>query len=477
MPKSLSTTLTFYPAYCFSLSPTYNTWARLTAADVHALHERPGFEGQKLYFHLNHPIKWVRLVGVIVAFEILPTLWIMILDDSSGATIELTSIVHTTNEEAGAWAENTAFRHDILNVPWIVSERNEKRAKREAEGLNRTHKSKHERRHKVNQAPLESRCNEAEKMKRKREEDMQEREIEKKKQDGDRRRREEEKRRQDERRRAAAELANSTLPTTNTSSINALAAGAPKYTCNGKLFGRNLNVRSCTEALNSMANLDVPRTFGQRGKGDWDIPLPFRFLSNDGLCAVDLSLKAGTAFDTAIPTTMKLNAEAVLNICVKGSPNQGGVATNLGENGALSIRMTPYRPNVQCEGPGTGPPPMTCRRILDVLPVDGTQRKFGRVEDPEVQVVVPQKWTTVAQRCAVTLNTISSTDVSDWYKLWAAAIAVEVMCVEAKGQGGVAIGLGKEGNLFIEIKDLRLHPPSVTSVLSLNTAAPDLSSS
>lgn len=45
---------------------------------------------QKLFFYLNHPIQWIRLVGVIVALDIFPTRWIMILDDSSGATIEIT---------------------------------------------------------------------------------------------------------------------------------------------------------------------------------------------------------------------------------------------------------------------------------------------------------------------------------------------------------------------------------------------------
>ena len=46
--------------------------------------------GQNLYFHLNHPIKWIRLVGVIVALDVYPTRWIALLDDSSGATIEIT---------------------------------------------------------------------------------------------------------------------------------------------------------------------------------------------------------------------------------------------------------------------------------------------------------------------------------------------------------------------------------------------------
>ncbi len=130
MPTPPPAPLTFYPAYCFPLSPTHNTWARLTAAQVHALCERTGFEGtyilsfspslsshiytspptpiptarrakpsnlyparplgQNLFFHLNHPIKWIRLVGVIVALDLYPTRWIALLDDSSGATIEIT---------------------------------------------------------------------------------------------------------------------------------------------------------------------------------------------------------------------------------------------------------------------------------------------------------------------------------------------------------------------------------------------------
>ena len=50
----------------------------------------PDSLGQNLYFHLNHPIKWIRLVGVIVALDVYPTRWIALLDDSSGATIEIT---------------------------------------------------------------------------------------------------------------------------------------------------------------------------------------------------------------------------------------------------------------------------------------------------------------------------------------------------------------------------------------------------
>jgi len=45
-----------------------------------------------------------------------------------------TAFVRTTNEEAEAWAQTTAFRRDILSKPWVVSDQDERRARRRAEG-------------------------------------------------------------------------------------------------------------------------------------------------------------------------------------------------------------------------------------------------------------------------------------------------------------------------------------------------------
>lgn len=81
--------LTYYPRYLFSQSPVYNQYSKLTAVDIFALRTIPGYEGkssfgksvlkpswltnfvlgQNIYFHLNHPIRWVRLVGIVVSFE------------------------------------------------------------------------------------------------------------------------------------------------------------------------------------------------------------------------------------------------------------------------------------------------------------------------------------------------------------------------------------------------------------------------
>ncbi|KAK1774071.1 hypothetical protein QBC45DRAFT_53877 [Copromyces sp. CBS 386.78] len=84
-----------YPQYCFHLSPTINKWCHLRAADIVALSSHPGFQGQDLYFHLNHPIKWVRVCGIVVAIDVYgdPSshkgqIQVVTIDDSSGETIE-----------------------------------------------------------------------------------------------------------------------------------------------------------------------------------------------------------------------------------------------------------------------------------------------------------------------------------------------------------------------------------------------------
>ncbi|KAH7083085.1 hypothetical protein BKA63DRAFT_142902 [Paraphoma chrysanthemicola] len=79
-----------YPAYCFQTSPTFNTWVKITAADVQSLRREPEYPGQHLYFHLNHPIRFVRLVGVVVAIDDINLKYtVLTIDDGSGATIEL----------------------------------------------------------------------------------------------------------------------------------------------------------------------------------------------------------------------------------------------------------------------------------------------------------------------------------------------------------------------------------------------------
>jgi len=88
---------------------TYFTWVKLTASDIHrTLRSRPGFgthhhnsssvsyqreqshDPSSLLFYLNHPVQFVCVSGVVVAFDDYERLWVFTVDNSSGATIDVT---------------------------------------------------------------------------------------------------------------------------------------------------------------------------------------------------------------------------------------------------------------------------------------------------------------------------------------------------------------------------------------------------
>jgi len=109
--NAASTSLTFYPAYAFTASETWSKWVKLTAHDIHHVlkpHEKYAEttttlahpdtathhnhrDAALLLFYLNHPIQFVQVVGVIVALdEYFEKFWLFTIDDSSGATIDVT---------------------------------------------------------------------------------------------------------------------------------------------------------------------------------------------------------------------------------------------------------------------------------------------------------------------------------------------------------------------------------------------------
>ena len=96
-------------------------------------------------------------------FVSLPDPWPAIRADSVSCFV---AIIRTTNEEAAAWAENTAFRKEILSEPWVVSEEDEEKAGRKAEGLDREKRAREERKKKKRKQELEGKRAVLEKEKR-----------------------------------------------------------------------------------------------------------------------------------------------------------------------------------------------------------------------------------------------------------------------------------------------------------------------
>lgn len=66
--------------------------------------------GQNVFFHLNHPIQWVRVAGIVAAVDEYPGRRIYTLDDSSGACIECTVDIPRTDTLLAAAVVITASK-------------------------------------------------------------------------------------------------------------------------------------------------------------------------------------------------------------------------------------------------------------------------------------------------------------------------------------------------------------------------------
>ncbi|KAL7788763.1 hypothetical protein V8C43DRAFT_287030 [Trichoderma afarasin] len=189
-----ATKAALYPRYCFHLSPTVNTWCLLRAADIHALDQHAGFEGENFFFYRNLPIKWVRVVGIVVAIEQFFNRRLYTIDDSSGRNIiavttppapvkaknestageqrtdkdadaqeadlyvdidvgmvvdvkgsvssfrnehqiniERMTVVKSTAQEVVLWEKRAKFRREVLDVPWVLRDKDVRRCRRDAE--------------------------------------------------------------------------------------------------------------------------------------------------------------------------------------------------------------------------------------------------------------------------------------------------------------------------------------------------------
>ena len=232
-----------YPPLLHPLSTTISRWAPLSAVDIHALRTHNIYNPSllskdKLVWHWgNHPVQWVRVVGVVVGIDDFGLgsadgggngsrnngrsgRRVLTVDDSSGMCVEccavvplggvevgrdeggsrhlrqleaLSSRIHdtkkedkeqptlqdpavswkdidigrvikvkgiagmwrdvmqinvikivvvrSTDEEVRCWGEVGAFRKEVLNVPWVVSQEEEERLRKKQE--RRTRKGKH----------------------------------------------------------------------------------------------------------------------------------------------------------------------------------------------------------------------------------------------------------------------------------------------------------------------------------------------
>lgn len=117
--KLIATGNELYAKRYFEASKTFSQWNHLTAADVQTLRYEPGFAGQQIYFYLNHPIRYVRLVGLVVDINLTRggKHILIALDDSSGACIEIKAeLRHSEQDGKGEYVSDTSVENLSVRV-------------------------------------------------------------------------------------------------------------------------------------------------------------------------------------------------------------------------------------------------------------------------------------------------------------------------------------------------------------------------
>ncbi|RAL67734.1 hypothetical protein DID88_008467 [Monilinia fructigena] len=99
--SSTSNLAPLQPPNLYHLSPTYQKWCALRCADIITLKDRKVYvEGKLIHHHLNHPIRYIKLLGLIVSIVDFAHRRVYTIDDSSGACIECVALLPPRNASA-----------------------------------------------------------------------------------------------------------------------------------------------------------------------------------------------------------------------------------------------------------------------------------------------------------------------------------------------------------------------------------------
>lgn len=137
--------------------------------------------------------------------------------------------------------------------------------------------------------------------------------------------------------------------TSNATTQRAHSLETLHVSCNGSQYGWDLSARSCIDILTVMDEDPHMFTFGPRGVGAWDFPLPQRLVSSKaihkaaltdakiGILSVDgrctFTVTSHTGFLERASMKMIYNAaEELTHTCISGggARTEGGIATGIG---------------------------------------------------------------------------------------------------------------------------------------------------
>ncbi|KAL8686395.1 MAG: hypothetical protein Q9218_007136 [Villophora microphyllina] len=256
-------------------------------------------------------------------------------------------------------------------------------------------------------------------------------------------------------------LTNPTLPATGNggSSLNDL-----QIDCHESQYGTNLNYDSCLDAFRTfeLGSNTNPVQVRKRGTGEgvFAIWLPYRLISGNGVCTIDIVKKGTADFEVTSGAELSRATWKLINKCVRDEGGRGGVASNIGRSATLGIILRSYNPTqVQCS-----PHPNQhygfdeCHVLLDYIPADVAPLKtWGPRGEPGVDVGLPVSQSSVPpQNCRFRVRAYSAAstvrDQMTHFDAWQAAVALKGMCARFN-QGGHFVQMGRNKRLYMTIDD------------------------
>ncbi|CAF9942793.1 MAG: hypothetical protein HETSPECPRED_008329, partial [Heterodermia speciosa] len=243
-------------------------------------------------------------------------------------------------------------------------------------------------------------------------------------------------------------------PSTNVSFDGSTRLGETPW-CSSR-FGVTLDETSCSAALGLIPTDTRPFEIGRRGDLRIRLQLPYRFLSADGLCAIDLERGAGGGVEADIITWSSIR-DAALGIIVdcvtnsRGSSRQfsglGGTIRGLGRSHLVNVVLRSYEPEVHCYDREYLDPVLRCQKTLFAMPTRPNLMTWLPEGSPPISrfnAFVPKVYSDFARLCVATVR-FSSGEIEEaaYSELWEGAVAVYWMCIRSKQQDGVSTGHGR----------------------------------
>lgn len=161
----------------------------------------------------------------------------------------------------------------------------------------------------------------------------------------------------------------------------------PEPTCTIKFgHGEDLPINSCRDALSDMDRSVnwkqyIPR---QRSPEPNQVPMPIRYLSSDGRCAIDIALREGSSGDATSGDNLHYAANKIIDECVIGRGRGGAFPIAFSRNSGMRVIVRSYQPTIDCESGVHQIPPRykDCQEVLQRFPANERQRLFATEVHP-----------------------------------------------------------------------------------------------